>query len=94
MGLITTSVDTLKRYLLMSFIITAIVTVGNIISASLPWQYLGYLFYVIRFFLYLFDFIINIDTLVLLVGIALFMEGAIWTVRGVLFLISVVGWNR
>jgi hypothetical protein len=94
MSLLGTSVDILKRVALMAFIVAALVSVGELLNQIIPWEYLGYFFALIRRLVLPIDFMWDTTTMLVLIGLSLFVEAAIWGVRGLLALIKLVGWNK
>jgi hypothetical protein len=94
MSLLGTSVDILKRVALMAFIMAVLVSVGELLNQIIPWEYLGYFFGFIRRLVLPVDFMWDTTTMLVLIGLSLFVEAAIWGVRGLLALIKLVGWNK
>jgi hypothetical protein len=94
MGVISESADVVKKIALMTFIVSSMLIIGRLINVLIPWQYLGYFFTFVRQEVLLFDFMINTPVLLTLVGISFFIEATIWSIRGLMALISLVGWNK
>lgn len=86
--------DILKKIALTSVALAAMVSLGAAINVLFPWQYVGYLFALFRSLILPFDFFFDTSTLILLVGLSIFVEGVFWGIRGLIALFSFAGWNK
>lgn len=78
---------TIKQAILIGVIIGALIGFGNRIAQNVVWVWLTKFFILIREILEMIDFIIDTDTLILLLGITLAIEMAVWTFRAILYLV-------
>lgn len=84
----------LKNLLVLSIVVGALMIVGFALNSLIPWQYLDYLFIIIRHFAFLFDFFWDTTTLFVLVGISFLIEVSIWGYRAVSALLHGSGLNK
>lgn len=86
--------DILKKIIIIGVVLFGMVAIGSALNALVPWIYLGYLFSVIREFAYLFDFMWDVDTTMVLVSLSFLVEVSIWGVRSLVTLIKTSGVNN
>lgn len=78
---------TIKQAILIGVIIGALIGFGNRMARNVVWVWLTKFFILIREILEMIDFIVDTDTLILLLGITLTIELAVWTFRAILYLV-------
>jgi len=69
----------LIKYGFVSLIITALITLGTAIVNNLSWSFLTTFFILIQNLLNMLNWIIDVPSLILLIGITLSIEVAYWT---------------
>lgn len=67
-----------KKILLISVLIGALTILGNVINKLIKWEYLTIFFKVIKQGFYLFDFVIDINQLLLALGSLFLLLIAYW----------------
>lgn len=77
----------LKQLAFVPLIITGLVVLGGAINSYIGTSPINlvYFFAILRRFIFVFDFMLDIPTLLLLVGFSLLVEAAYWALRGILF---------
>lgn len=76
------------KIVLIGFIIGALFALGYGISVIVPFEYLGYFFSIVKNLLHIFDFMLDIDTLITLIGWS-FGISLLWLVfKGTAFIIK------
>lgn len=68
--------------------IIALATFGAFVNGFIVWSWLTYFFVIIRYLLGLFNFLIDVPTLLLLVGYGIYILGAYWIFKGVFLVIN------
>lgn len=66
---------------LFTLILTVLYTLGAAMNALVPWGWLVSFFVILRQFLALLNWIIDIDTLVIIVGLSFTFQLSLWTYR-------------
>lgn len=77
-----------KNIGILSLIIAGLGILGTTINRIIPWQWLTNFFIIIRNLLKSIDFIIDTNTLIVLIGSSLSITIAYWTYKGTMFVIS------
>lgn len=72
----------LKQIGLVSATITILEVIGIAINTYVPWNWLTYLFVIMRKLLPLVDFMIDTNTLLAALGIMLTVQVALWAFKG------------
>jgi len=81
-------VNILKNITVIVFVVGILEAIGLTINAIIPWNYLTTTFSVIRYFLNIFSFIWDTDTLILLIGISFSIQVSIWTYKAGLIVVN------
>lgn len=66
---------------LFAAILTVLYTIGAAINALVPWQWLTSFFVIMRHFMAMFNWLIDIDTLLTIIGLGFTLKLAVWTYR-------------
>lgn len=84
----------LKNIAISVVVLGSMVSTGLALNSYVPWHYLGYLFKLIRLLIIPIDFVLDTDTLLVLITIVFIVESIIWTIRGVIGFINITGFNK
>jgi hypothetical protein len=81
-------IDNLKSIMLISAVIAGLGVLGAFINSYIPWIYLTYTFGIMRKLVSMLDFLVDTNTLFALFGVWLGIFGALWTFKGIMFVIK------
>lgn len=79
--------DHLKLIAIISLITTACLSLGVLFNQIIPWTYLTQFFSLMRWSFGLIDFLVDTPTLIILIGLALMIQVAYWSFRGVMLVV-------
>lgn len=80
-------IKTLKTLAIIGIIISGLTILGATINEIVPWIWLTNFFIIIKFLIRIFDFMIDTDTLITLIGLILTIDAAYWVFKGVMLII-------
>lgn len=84
----------LKNILVLGILGGMAYVLGYGVNNYIPWYFLTYIFGYVRDMVYFWDFMLDCDVLIFLVGISLYVESLIWSFRWIWWIISISGLNK
>jgi len=80
--------NNLKAIASITLVIAALGSIGATVNSMVPWHWLTSMFVLIRKLLLMMDFMVDTETLIIIMGITISLEMAFWAFKGTMWVVK------